>query len=701
MCSTLKCFVVKLMNNVPHACRASLPQPSRLRQTRATDWRALATPFYSAIVAILCDRSSTTVSTTAAPAQFFRAAINALRADATEEIVVFAPPAAAVAARRSLNAIPTVRIVIYDSGQNSSIDDAAHFATLAAEHLVVEHQSIAWELASRRAAPYHGVWAWCGIANCSTAASAVRLRSVRRKPRLSFIGVDARPRRVPSGSTTTTATIEVRSTLSTRWQLLPLAADPITQAHSVPHGMWVRRDVCLGYGEAIQHTSSHFSNRPMVLMQRSTNELLWPLRWPKHYADGDATPFKISHPLGGISFEQAMRSSALQSVGTAGQAALVVEATYDNLFHMLWHALPLREDVLALKPGLIGPLDLLPRYTVMWPDVNESVWNGWELVSRVLTASLRQPLQSSRREALLRPWQLHCYRAVYGGHSPFWPDFYKNASALINVRPRLAALRHALWLSIRSEQRHSARMSAAPRSLHVVAPGRSRPPTALFIVRNTSRTRVIANLDALRDQLATDLVLIDRIRFVALETMPLVEQFIFVSSASVLVGVHGQGMVWTAMLPTERASCAVLELFPKQMRVQRTHAWLDYRRWAYMNNVEYFALTQPDTRACVNQDFRACGNMEIVPSQVASAMRKVLNHVDTSRLDEDGARAAGPRLAEFNITDKTLRARARLKREVQARWLLRDAHVDRECITSARADGGTSMLCALTWLTKL
>ena len=45
--------------------------------------------------------------------------------------------------------------------------------------------------------------------------------------------------------------------------------------------------------------------------------------------------------------------------------------------------------------------------------------------------------------------------------------------------------------------------------------------------------------------------------------------------------------------------------------LQRTHAWHDYRRWSLMNGVSYFLLTQPDTPACANHDFRLCGNITV------------------------------------------------------------------------------------------
>lgn len=125
-----------------------------------------------------------------------------------------------------------------------------------------------------------------------------------------------------------------------------------------------------------------------------------------------------------------------------------------------------------------------------------------------------------------------------------------------------------------------------------------------------------------------DATLAGRVKLLQLEALPLAEQLCAVSAASVLVGVHGQGMIWTSMLPTERSGrrCATLELMPEQMTTISTHAWFDYRRWAFMNGAEYFTLVQPDAPECAELGFRECGNITANTSQVGAALREVFRH---------------------------------------------------------------------------
>ena len=132
-----------------------------------------------------------------------------------------------------------------------------------------------------------------------------------------------------------------------------------------------------------------------------------------------------------------------------------------------------------------------------------------------------------------------------------------------------------------------------------------------------------------------DATLAGRVKLLQLEALPLAEQLCAVSAASVLVGVHGQGMIWTSMLPTERSGrrCATLELMPEQMTTISTKAWLDYRRWAFMNGAEYFTLVQPDAPECAELGFRECGNITANTSQVGAALREVFRHTAMPLID--------------------------------------------------------------------
>ena len=121
--------------------------------------------------------------------------------------------------------------------------------------------------------------------------------------------------------------------------------------------------------------------------------------------------------------------------------------------------------------------------------------------------------------------------------------------------------------------------------------------------------RVIVNAAELRRNVSTDSVLAGHVTFVELEDMALTEQLALFSSSVGVVGVHGQGLAWTPFLPAHRTACALLELHPRQMGRQGTHAFFDWMRWSEMSGVRYLASRLEDARECQRIDFRTCGNV--------------------------------------------------------------------------------------------
>ena len=132
-----------------------------------------------------------------------------------------------------------------------------------------------------------------------------------------------------------------------------------------------------------------------------------------------------------------------------------------------------------------------------------------------------------------------------------------------------------------------------------------------------------------------------------METLPLARQAGLVATSTSLAGVHGAGLTWVIFLPardsavvtplaandaaTASAStsaappprCALLEILPRRMGRQGTHATFDYMRLAEMNGVMLFRLKQPDTKECYNQDFRTCGNVTVSVADVADKLAEV------------------------------------------------------------------------------
>ena len=340
---------------------------------------------------------------------------------------------------------------------------------------------------------------------------------------------------------------------------------------------------------------------------------------------------------------------------------------------------------------LIAPLI---RYTVLWPGatpLGAAAWPGWSLALRLLSTALRgvderaAGQHAARTDALLEPLQLHCYGVAIGGHSSFWP-YFNDAAALLAVRSRLAALRRALLMTsdciphqVRSRLAALRRALWSSFELHARAEASAAAdelPSALFVERK-SLVRAIVNMGELRAALNVDATLAGRVKLLQLEALPLAEQLCAVSAASVLVGVHGQGMIWTSMLPTERSGrrYATLELMPEQMTTISTHAWFDYRRWAFMNGAEYFTLVQPDAPECAELGFRECGNITANTSQVGAALREVFRHTAMPPIGQTPATSSS--LYEFSADRETRSGAARRS----ARWnVVPGAYVRLECI---------------------
>ena len=660
--------------------------------------------------------------------------------------------------------------------------------------------------------PAPQVWAWCGSDGACPSNAPVGSGDNKTH-------VQVEVRRGSSAIHTTrleTTRLEVRSTFTkSSWLPLPattasasagadassLLDEPMLDG-KLPAGMWAMRDVCVGFAPAVPVIPSYFNDvsraglfadRRAILLQatrttplspqsQSTGsaepaQLLWPLRWPRHYDDGDAAPYKSSFNSNQEAFfaeiVQAHRAASAKLVKTSrpgtrrrqqegrqqegrqqegrqqglrstrwsdypltatwfDRAAILLEMTMDNLFHALFHAIPLREDLLALHAPLLRAtarlleeqkaqqqqpqaqqqqpqqqqpqqqqqqrpeseavergvhdagatalalpgFDWLPRYTVIWPaSTSVRGWVGWEMVTRALAASLNvaRPAHEDT-DAMLTPLAMRCYPLVLGGHSPFWPMLRQNAQGTVQAQdarglqtaqPRLASLRLALWRSIRSQGRPrppaaaAATLAAAanadvptlPASTSASASAAAAP--ILFAVRSSSNVRSITNWPSVYDALEAHPALLGHVRYLALEGLSLRSQLEAVAAARVLVGVHGMGMAWVAMMSTGGGGTdghhAALEIFPQQMVIQRTHAWMDYRRWAYMNSVEYFLLTQPDTPACRNLDFRRCGNTTVVPAQLAAALARVLEHTmppGHGQLGQAASMGSRPREAE-------------------------------------------------------
>ena len=107
--------------------------------------------------------------------------------------------------------------------------------------------------------------------------------------------------------------------------------------------------------------------------------------------------------------------------------------------------------------------------------------------------------------------------------------------------------------------------------------------------------------------------------FARLETLSIAAQFNLVSRARLLIGNHGAGLTWAAMLPSAahgEPRCAVLELYAN---ASADGLPVDISHFAAANGVRYRALAQQTSPDCQGKLIREGGHIVVdVPSLVGA-----------------------------------------------------------------------------------
>ena len=392
------------------------------------------------------------------------------------------------------------------------------------------------------------------------------------------------------------------------------------------------RDACVAY----EHDRP--SRRRVLLMQSNASDPSSGIqvRFAGEFVEGSSEP-RVNHTrdapkpsdgayiLGSHAFERVWHPP--------NRVGLVVDISMDNLWHVLFHAIPTRE--LVLERGLeMSSIDFLPRYTTFWPvanarDVfdaqgrlisgysNERLkpvlqWPGWELVMRSLIGGrtdVHWPELAARTQELIAPRRWNCYRRLTGGHVGWWPGIKgRDLSELLAARSSVLSFRSVVLTNVGALER---------------------PPELRVVFELRTGSRCLVNQDDLMLNVSADPSLSGHVRFVSLATLPLAEQLRLVGTSVALAGAHGAGLAMIAFLPSgPHVRTSVLEIFPYRMHVQPTHAWYDYRRWAVMNSVDYYTIDrQKDTEGpngCKDRDFRVCGNMTVDIRLVTARLRHML-----------------------------------------------------------------------------
>ena len=230
----------------------------------------------------------------------------------------------------------------------------------------------------------------------------------------------------------------------------------------------------------------------------------------------------------------------------------------NNLFHALYHAVPLHSDTIG-RSALVEAatfIPLLAHKARMLPNLTSSFeWRAWELTLRALTARTASQIAADVRNLLRN--ECTCFDLVLGSTGAFGP-------AASNAAPAIRAFRDAAVAHARVSlgqfgqfgSSQGARVSLGSALPAAWAPRlSSRSPPFVFICR--SQTRVLVNQDELVGFLGPEVV-----QSVQIESLPLSQQLTLIAGASGMVGAHGQAMALLVFLPADSRPTAVIEVLP-------------------------------------------------------------------------------------------------------------------------------------------
>ena len=279
------------------------------------------------------------------------------------------------------------------------------------------------------------------------------------------------------------------------------------------------RDACVAY----EHDRP--SRRRVLLMQSNASDPSSGIqaRFAGEFVEGSSVPrvnrtrdapkpSDGAYILGSHAFERVWHPP--------DRVGLVVDISMDNLWHVLFHALPTRE--LVLEQGLeLSSIDFLPRYTTFWPVANARdvfdaqgrlisgyhterlkpvlQWPGWELVMRSLIGGrtdVHWPELAARTQELIVPRRWNCYRRLTGGHVGWWPGIKgRDLSELLAARSSVLSFRSVVLTNVGALER---------------------PPELRVVFELRTGSRCLVNQDDLMLNVSADPSLSSHVRFVSL-----------------------------------------------------------------------------------------------------------------------------------------------------------------------------------------
>ena len=449
-------------------------------------------------------------------------------------------------------------------------------------------------------------------------------------------------------------------------------------AASLQPGEWLLHNVCLAFvdtSSASERTSAYSRHWFYKLLLFRAGTKLSLKSWPPLFHEGQGMIGGQSDVKHNSRRARAQREkAALEAESWPRQwhdesiTAFVTALTMDNLWHSVYHAIPVSEFASRLASShAIQPaedVDLWPWFTTYpaWsPDVTK--WAGWQMLARSLLGMEHSILGSKswldvakRTSSLHAPGKVHCYRKVYGGHSKFYPrvsvqliddsstarrgrEAYRWVTDELRLaRPRFTTFRQRVLLGfgLLTTQKQS-----KPRMLFVVRlSARAQPHDVVDQSTSDSRrlqessskasnlTRSITNEADLRSAVSSHPLLHKLVKFISFDDLPLHDQLRLISTSDALIGVHGQALMHSIFLRHRQQqgimiassttaaaaapSPALLEIVPTpSLGLSGAHSVLAYWRLAVSASSDLLSSRGEWSSECKGKHFRLCGNVTV------------------------------------------------------------------------------------------
>ena len=584
------------------------------------------------------------------PACFIAAAVDALRSDIHEPVIFLTDSSRrhdAIALVANHSRLVDSQIIELSNPSGGQLSSAMVNATRA---LWVDHSARIPAPPHRR--PYEMVWTWCppspsahtGGTRCEDfLAAAISDFEVQAMP------ASSSPADHDASSCARQVLVRSRWTRSGHWiEWAPPADSLFRRRQNFMSGEWAIDDACLAHSPRSPATLAH-RGAPWRDVQRfdllaqghaASRQLLHPLPWPDLYAEYDPGYTRLDseklspgHSMGAWTSPRVGgdRPNPARECHWHNDTIFLGELSMDNIFHSLIHAVPTYEFYARLRRqhrnggDSKGPFPV-PHFLMYWPGKSEESatahYVGWQLTARSLGISGAEWKDAARRMTDLtsnRARSCHCYKRVYGGHRSFMPPPW---SPVDEAQARVATFRSALasnvFLGAANEMR------ARPR--------------VLFQLRHNGARQIVNEIE-FKNEIQADPRLQGVVLFAVMEELPVIEQYKLIVTSTSLAGVHGMGLAWTMLLPSDsRGLSSCLEV---------TGMWPSYHRMDYYmlsraNGVYYLRMQQPTSPEClcVGCHYRGCGNLTANATQVAPVLRWMVRRFDLDRPHQQESRGS-------------------------------------------------------------